>query len=64
MKASELRQKSIKELKETLEALLRESFNLRMQKATGALSKPHQIKQVKCDIARINTILTEKQAQQ
>jgi large subunit ribosomal protein L29 len=60
MKASELRQKSTQELKELESALLREGFNLRMQKATGQLSKTDQIRKVRRDIARVNTVLTEK----
>ena len=60
MKTSELRQKSIEELKKERLELLREQFNLRMQRATGQLSKPHLFKQVRRNIARINTILNEK----
>ncbi|MCB1767751.1 MAG: 50S ribosomal protein L29, partial [Candidatus Competibacteraceae bacterium] len=41
MKASELREKSTDELKQELLALLREQFNLRMQKATQQANKPH-----------------------
>ncbi len=63
MKASELRQKTVQELKEVEAGLLRESFNLQMQKATGQLSKPDQIKKVRRDIARVNTVLTEKGGQ-
>lgn len=62
MKATELRQKSVQELKELESSLLRESFNLHMQKATGQLSKPDQIMKVRRDIARVYTILTEKGA--
>lgn len=60
MKASELRQKTVKELNEMHLELLREQFNLHMQKATGQLSKPDQIKRVRRDIARVNTVITEK----
>ncbi|HXH02834.1 MAG TPA: 50S ribosomal protein L29 [Candidatus Competibacteraceae bacterium] len=60
MKASELRQKSVEELKQERLALLREQFNLRMQRATGQLAKPHLFQQVRKNIARINTILNEK----
>lgn len=60
MKTSELRQKSVEELKQERVALLREQFNLRMQRATGQLSKPHLFSQVRRNIARINTILAEK----
>lgn len=60
MKANELRQKSADELKLELDGLLREQFNLRMQKGTGQLSRPDQVNKVRRDIARIKTILNEK----
>lgn len=59
MKAIELRSKSKDELSQTLLELSREQFNLRMQKGTGQLAKPSQVKAVRKDIARINTILSE-----
>jgi len=60
MNAGDLRQKSGDELKLELDGLLREQFNLRMQKGTGQLSRPDQIRKVRRDIARIKTVLTEK----
>ena len=60
MKANELRQKSADELKLELDGLLREQFNLRMQKGTGQLSRPDQVNKVRRDIARVKTILNEK----
>lgn len=62
MKASELRNKSIDELAKELLALLRERFNLRMQKGAGQPPKSHLFKKVKIHIARIKTILKEKGA--
>ena len=59
MKASELRQKSKDELGSMLLELSREQFNLKMQKGTGQLSKPDQVRKVKRDVARIHTILNE-----
>lgn len=59
MKASELRQKSKDELGAMLLDLSRERFNLRMQKGTGQLSKPAQVKKVRRDVARIQTVLKE-----
>ncbi|OQW65985.1 MAG: 50S ribosomal protein L29 [Proteobacteria bacterium ST_bin11] len=59
MKAKDLRNKTKEELSSSLLELSREQFNLRMQKGTGQLSKPSQIRQVRRDIARINTILSE-----
>lgn len=60
MKASELRNKSKEELVGDLLALSREQFNLRMQKATGQLAKSSEVKKVRREIARINTVLKEQ----
>ncbi|GAB4292379.1 MAG: 50S ribosomal protein L29 [Thiohalomonadaceae bacterium] len=60
MKANDLRQKGVGELNQELLGLLREQFNLRMQKGTGQLSQPHRVKAVRRDIARIKTILKQK----
>lgn len=59
MKVSELRQKSAEELNATLIELGREQFNLRMQKNTGQLSKPDQVKKVRRNIARVQTVVNE-----
>ncbi len=59
MKASELREKSVSELKDEVLNLLQEQFNLRMQRAAGQMSKPHRMKQIRRDIARIKTIIRE-----
>ncbi|MCC6207375.1 MAG: 50S ribosomal protein L29 [Gammaproteobacteria bacterium] len=60
MKAKELRGKGVPELKQDLLGLLREQFNLRMQKGTGQLSQSHRIRNVRRDIARLYTVLNEK----
>ena len=60
MNAADLRSKSVSELKLELHNLLRERFNLGMQRGTGQLSRPDQIKKVRRDIARVNTVLNEK----
>ena len=60
MKASELKDKSVEELNTELKGLLREQFNLRMQKGTGQLAQPHLVSQVRRDIARIKTVLNQK----
>jgi len=64
MKAGEFRKKSIENLKQIESDLLRENFNLQMQKATGQLTKPDQINKVRKDIARVYTVLTEKGKQE
>lgn len=61
MKATELRQKSVEELAKELEALQRQQFTQRMAQATGQLSKSHLVGVVRKDIARIKTVLNEKQ---
>lgn len=60
MKASELREKSVDELTAELEKLREGQFKLRMQLATGQLTQNHLLRQVRGDIARIKTVLTEK----
>jgi large subunit ribosomal protein L29 len=59
MKATELRQKSKAELEVILLDLSRERFNLRMQKATAQLSKSDQVRKVRRDVARVQTILNQ-----
>lgn len=61
MKANKLRDFSIDELKEKEKELRRELFNLRFQLAKGELQNIKRLKAVKKDIARILTIITEKQ---
>ena len=60
MDASELRSKTIKELDDLLLELLREHFNLRVQKANEQLNRHTQIRLVKRNIARVKTVLNEK----
>ncbi len=60
MKASELKGKSQEELRETLHGLLKEQFNLRMQQGTGQLARPHLMKDVRRNIARVKTLMHEQ----
>ena len=60
MKANELREKSAQQLNEQLLGLLRDQFNLRMQKATGQFGQSHLLSQVKRDIARVKTVLNQQ----
>ena len=62
MKASELRDKNEEQLRETLLELRKEQFNLRMQQSTGQLARPSNVRQVRKDIARVKTIIREKNA--
>jgi large subunit ribosomal protein L29 len=63
MNANELREKSVTELQASLEELLREQFNLRMQKGSGQSSGVHLLKQVRRDIARVKTIIGQKNSE-
>jgi large subunit ribosomal protein L29 len=61
MKAKSLRQKSVTELQEEIVSLRKEQFNLRMQRGTGQLSRPHLMREVRKNVARAKTVLREKQ---
>ena len=60
MKAQELREMSIDELRQKEKDLKEELFNLRFQRATGQLENLMRVGQVKRDIARVKTISREK----
>jgi len=62
MKTSDVRSKTADELKDQLVDLKKEQFNLRFQRATQQLEKPARVREVRRDIARIKTILSEKNA--
>ena len=63
MKANELRDKSVEELQAQLRDLYKDQFNNRMQSATGQLGQVHLLKAVRRDIARVKTIIAERQKQ-
>ncbi len=60
-RVTELRSLTVDELKEEESRLRKELFNLRFQRSTGELENPLRIRQVKIDIARVLTLITEKQ---
>ncbi len=62
MKATELRNKSSEELAAMLKDLKTELFNLRFQHAINQLDNPHKISETKKEIARVMTVITEKNA--
>ena len=64
MKAKEVRELSPAELETKLADLKKDLFYLRMQHATNQLDNPLKISQVKRDIARVKTIIREKQLEQ
>ncbi|MFN4131758.1 MAG: 50S ribosomal protein L29 [Caldimicrobium sp.] len=61
MKAKELRELSLPELKEKLSELRQELFNLRFQKSIHRLENPMKIRNIRRDIARVLTIIKEKE---
>ena len=61
MNVNEMREKTVAELNEQLNALYRDQFSVRMQKSTGQLAQTHLVGSIKKEIARIKTIITEKQ---
>lgn len=62
MSATELREKSLDELREQLSTLKKEAFNLRFQQATGQLENTARVKTVRREVARVKTVLNEKAA--
>ena len=62
MKASELREQSTAELEQRLRDLRDEWFRLRFQQVTKQLPNPMRIRAVRKDMARIRTLLTEREA--
>jgi len=62
MKPSDVRAKTVDELNDQLAGLKKEQFNLRFQRATQQLENTARVREVRRDIARIQTILREKSA--
>ena len=61
MKMQEIRDLSMQELEDKIKDLKEELFNLRFQNATNQLENPMRISSVKKDIARVKTVLKEKE---
>ena len=61
MKAAELNEKSQAELAELLESSRKEYFRLKMRKASGQLEKVSDMVKLRKDIARINTVIRERE---
>ncbi len=64
MKVNEIRNMSATELESTLMQLKKDLFNLRMQHATNHLDNPTRISTVRRDIARVKTVIRQKQLEQ
>ncbi len=62
MNAKELGDKTPDQLRDKLVNLKKEAFNLRFQAATGQLENTARIRQVRRDVARVNTVLNQKAA--
>ena len=61
MKASELRDKTVAELQQKEKELAEQLFALRLQNATRRLEKPSKIRETRRDLARVLTVLRERQ---
>jgi large subunit ribosomal protein L29 len=60
MKIKEIRELSIDELSSRRRDLSQEKFHLRLQQQSGQLEKPSQLRQIRREIARIETVITER----
>ncbi len=61
MDANDLREKPVADLEKELVALRKEQFNLRMQMGSGQMVRPHLFKAARRNIARVKTVIAEKQ---
>ena len=62
MRASELREQTVEELQQKEQELAEQLFALRLQKVTGQLDNPAKVRQVRRDMARVLTVLGEKES--
>ncbi|MFQ5354273.1 MAG: 50S ribosomal protein L29 [Thermodesulfobacteriota bacterium] len=61
MKPAEIRSMPLDEMKAQVEALKKELFNLRMRHGSGQLENPLKLRMLKRDVARVKTIIKEKE---
>jgi large subunit ribosomal protein L29 len=61
MKASQMRDRTVEELRDKERELCEQLFTLRLQKVTGQLEKPSRVRELRKDLARVLTVLHEKQ---
>lgn len=64
MKIAEIKELTIKELETRKREIRQEIFNLRIQQQAGQLEKPHMLRSLRRDVARVDTVLTEKRKTQ
>ncbi len=62
MKPNEIREMSVEDLRAKIDELTRERFNLRFRSATESIENPMRFRSLRRDIARMQTILREKEA--
>ena len=62
MKPNEIREMSLEDLKAKIDELTRERFNLRFRSATESIENPMRFRSLRRDIARLQTILGEREA--
>ena len=61
MKMADIRKLSDKDLNKKLEENKKELFNLKFAASTGTLEKPHRIKELRHDVAKIKTVIRERE---
>ncbi len=64
MKIKELRELSNKDLETKIRESKKELFNLRLKQSTGTLEKPSKIKELRKDVARMKTIMREREIEE
>jgi large subunit ribosomal protein L29 len=61
MKMADIRKLTTEELNKRIEETKKELFNLKFASATGNLEKPHRIKELRHDVAKIKTVIRERE---
>jgi large subunit ribosomal protein L29 len=64
MKVKEIRELSTEDIQAKIKENKEELFNLRFQQATGSLEKPSRIRELRHDVARMNTVLRERELEE
>ena len=64
MKVKEIRELSTKDINEKIVSAKEELFNLRYQQATGSLEKPSRIRELRHEVARLKTVLREREIEE
>ena len=64
MKVKEIRELSTKDINDKIVSAKEELFNLRFQQATGSLEKPSRIRELRHEVARLKTVLREREIEE